>query len=102
MGRPPEFPRVAQRLNIQGEYASPLRSPQPCGATSLNILIVENWRGGYLLDFEVDLLARRDPQAMSKATNERLEHCEGLHQTVAAQPAVAPAAAGKPRGCWVR
>ena len=39
---------------------------------------------------------------MSKATNERLEHCEGLHQTVAAQPAVAPAAAGKPRGCWVR
>jgi hypothetical protein len=29
---------IAQRLNVQGEYASPLRSLRPCGTTRLNIL----------------------------------------------------------------
>ncbi len=30
--------RIAQRLNVQGEYASPHRSLRPCEATSLNTL----------------------------------------------------------------
>ena len=49
--------RIAQRLNVQGEYASPLRSLRPCGTTSLNILVAQERGGGYLLTFEVDLRA---------------------------------------------
>jgi len=49
--------RIAQRLNVQGEYASPLRPLRPCGTTSLNILVAQERGGGYRLDFEVDLPA---------------------------------------------
>jgi hypothetical protein len=38
--------RIAQRLNVQGEYASPLRSLRPCGTTSLNILVAWSCGGG--------------------------------------------------------
>ena len=34
--------RIAQRLNVQKEYASPLRSLRPCGTTSLNILVAQS------------------------------------------------------------
>jgi len=53
----PRRSRIAQRLNVQGEYASPLRSLRPCGTTSLNILVALDKGCGYLLDFEVDLRA---------------------------------------------
>ena len=33
--------RVAQRLSVQEEYASPLRSLWLCGTTSLNILVAQ-------------------------------------------------------------
>ena len=69
--------RIAQGLNVQGEYAWPLRSLRPCGTTSLNILVAWSCGGGYPMGFEVDLLhgvrglpcyAQETPQAYYSAS----------------------------------